>query len=163
MGQYSPVIPQEFWECMHQITQECAGYFVKSAGHSSIFFPPLQIAIGLIASPLDWCYQDHPRFWYNYFTSSLELTETVQCGFLWWPLVSDSAQDHYKMKNQLLLEPEVVKYLFGWGMPLGTILEPTATWRTSSLELAETVQCGFLRWPTALRTTIKYKPSSQRC
>ena len=25
--------------------------------------------------------------------------------------MSDSAQDHYKMKNQLLLETEVVKYL----------------------------------------------------
>ena len=53
-----------------------------------------------------------------------------------------SAQGHYRMKNQLLLETEVVKYVFGGEHP-----ETTATWRCFSLELKETVQCGFLRWP----------------
>ena len=46
---------------------------------------------------------------------------------------------------------------FWWGMPLGNILETTATGRTSSLELTETVQCGFLWCSTAPRTTIKRK------
>ena len=36
VGQYSPVIPQEMWECMHQIAQECAGYFVKSESESNL-------------------------------------------------------------------------------------------------------------------------------
>ena len=36
MGQYSPFIPQEMWECMHQIAQECAGYFVKSESESNL-------------------------------------------------------------------------------------------------------------------------------
>ena len=45
--------------------------------------------------------------------------------------MSDSAQDHYKMKNQLLLETEVVKYLlvgnasgetFQKPLPLGGLL-----------------------------------------
>ena len=63
---------------------------------------------------------------------------------MWLLVVVHSTQDYYKLKCPALFKPEGVKYLSGGERPRGTYKKTNATWRSSSLELTETVQCGFL-------------------
>ena len=51
----------------------------------------------------------------------LGIAETIQGGFLYWPPVpAPQHPGHYKMKNQLFLEPELVQHLSGGESPWGT-------------------------------------------